>query len=100
MPRAFRLYYQLLSLGFLLAGAGLWAARQDDAFSWSLDLIRFVLGAALLGTAAATWAAAIAIAYVHRVTWPILVLVGMVVIAGGGFALWCHQHAALAARFT
>ncbi len=98
MPRAFRLYTQLLSVTLVLAGAVVWAARLDDAFSWKLDLLRFVLGAGLLGAAVASWATAVFIAYVHRATWPIVLLVALVVIAGGGFALWCHQNAALGGR--
>ncbi len=92
MPRAFRLFYLLVALTFVLAAASVWAAHLDDPFGWNLELTRFLLGAGLLATAVSSWATAIFIAYVHRVTWPIVVLVGMVVIAGSGFAVWCHQN--------
>lgn len=99
MPRALRVFYQLLGLTFVLLGAAVWLAHLDDGHGWKLDLLRFVVGAGVAGVALATWASAIFIAYVHRRTWPIMVLAGMVVIAGGGFAYWCHQNAGLAARF-
>lgn len=92
MPGAFRVYYLLLALTFVLAGAAVWVAHLDDPFGWNLELTRFLLGAGLAAAAVASWGTAVFIAYVHRVTWPILLLVGMVVIAGGGFAVWSHQN--------
>lgn len=92
MPRAFRVFYSLVAVTFALAGAAVWAAHVDDSIGSNLEIVRFLLGGALLGAAAASWATAIFIAYVHRVTWPIVVLVGMVVIAGTGFAVWCRQN--------
>ena len=92
MPRAFRVYYLLVALTFVLAGTAVWVAHLDDPFGWNLELTRFLLGAGVAAVAVASWGTAIFIAYVYRVTWPIMVLVGIVVIAGGGFAVWCHQN--------
>ena len=92
MPRAFRVYCLLVALTFVLAGASVWAAHLDDPFGWNLELTRFLLGAGLVAAAVSSWATAIFIAYVHRVTWPVVVLVGMVVIAGGGFAFRCPHN--------
>jgi hypothetical protein len=53
--------------------------------SW-VSLVRFSILMAGFGAAAAAWATAVRIVYVHRVTWPFLVLVGLIASAGLTFA--------------
>ncbi len=82
-----------------LSIATMMTAASD--FSWKLQLVEFALGAATIGAAAATWATAIFIAYVHRVTWPVVLLTGVVVVVvGGGFAFWAHTNAQMVSRFA
>ena len=98
MTRALRLYFGLLTCAIVLSIAALSTAGAGSG--WNLELVRFVLGGAALGVAAATWATAIFIAYVHRVTWPFVLLTALVVVAGGGFAFWAHTNAQMASRFA
>jgi hypothetical protein len=87
-----------MALAIALLIATLWAA--GSVFGWKLEMLRFLLGAATCGAAIATWATAIFIAYVHRVTWPVLLLTALVVVAGGGFAFWAHTNAQILSRFA
>jgi len=98
VTRELRLYFGFLTCGVVLAIASVSAAGAG--FSWKMELLQFVLGVAALGAAAATWATAIFIAYVHRVTWPFVLLTGLVVVAGGGFAFWAHTNAQILSRFA
>jgi hypothetical protein len=50
-----------------------------DAVGWSLGLVRFLLIATGLLTAVLTWATAVHLAYVHRVTWPVALATAVVV---------------------
>jgi hypothetical protein len=101
LRRALTWYFGFMSCALVLLAALLVLGQADDAASgWKAETMRLLIGCGAAGAAAATWAAAVAIAYVHRVTWPVLLAVGLVALAGGGFALWCHQHAQLASRFV
>jgi hypothetical protein len=90
------LYFALMTCAVALLVATFWAAGPG----WRFEMVRLLLGAATCAAALATWGTAIFIAYVYRVTWPILVLTGLVLVAGGGFAFWCHTNAQLASRFA
>jgi hypothetical protein len=98
VTRALRLYFGFLTCAIVLSIAAV--STAGAAFSWRMELVQFALGAAAVGAAAATWATAIFIAYVHRVTWPFVVLTALVVVAGGGFAFWAHTNAQMALRFV
>jgi hypothetical protein len=82
-----------LFFGFLTTSVALFAVAawltigQTGTLDWSLTLARFLLLAGALGSAIAAWATAVSIAYVHRVTWPFLLMTGLIVTAGLTFAI-------------
>ena len=87
MKLSFRIYViSMLATAALAVALLLLPARRHD-FSLAHDLLPFMTSAALIGCAVVTWAAAVAVASIHRVTWPLVVCVAAVVIAAGGFAL-------------
>jgi hypothetical protein len=101
LRRALSFSLGFMALAIALAVVRLWPAASR-AFGWRLELVQFALGAAAAAAAAAiaSWATAIFIACEHRVTWPFMLLTGLVVVASGGFALRCYKNASLAARFA
>jgi len=94
MARATRFYF-----GFLIASAALFTAAgaitfgQSGGLGWAATLARFLILAGAIGSAIAAWGTAISIAYVRRVTWPFLLMTGLVVTAGITFAIVCMRAA-------
>jgi hypothetical protein len=54
---------------------------------WQCELFRFSVLLAAAVSAVATWGASVRIAYVHRVTWPLWLMVTIVGLAAVGFAV-------------
>ncbi|HSZ80746.1 MAG TPA: hypothetical protein VLA14_00610 [Polyangia bacterium] len=90
MQRKTRLFsaFVVAAMALFAAAVGLTFA-QTTTLDWSLSLIRFLILAAGIGCAIAAWGAAVAIAYVHRITWPFWLMTGLVVTAGLAFAVVC-----------
>jgi hypothetical protein len=77
--RARAVYFgALCSAAFLFFCAGQISPGMD-AVGWSLGLVRFLLVAAAIGSAILTWATAVHLAYVYRVTWPVGLATALVV---------------------
>jgi hypothetical protein len=89
-----RLFSALVGAALALFAAALWLTfAQKATLDWSLSLIRFLILAAGIGCAIAAWATAVAIAYIHRVTWPFWLMTGLVISAGLAFAVVCVRVA-------
>jgi hypothetical protein len=73
------LFFTLVGAASALFAIALWLTfAQTTTLDWSLSLIRFLILAAGIGCSIAAWATAVAVAYVHRVTWPFWLMTGLV----------------------
>jgi hypothetical protein len=80
---------------FLLTAVALFgtaaALTEPGGMPWSLQLARFVLLGLGIVTAVATWYTGVLIASRHKVAWPLLLTMGLVVVAGAIFAVACYR---------
>ena len=72
------------ALGLFALAAILTFGRGCD--DWQCGLFRFVVLLAATGSAVAAWGTSVMIAYVHRVTWPLWLMVTIIGLAAAGFA--------------
>jgi hypothetical protein len=86
LKRARVLYFSFLGTALALSGAAAAVTPHIDG-SWSLALLRFVVLALAIVTGVATWYTAVMIASRHKVGWPLLLTMAIVIVAGGGFLL-------------
>jgi hypothetical protein len=94
MVRAARFFGGFLTTSVTLFALAAWlTVGQTGTLDWSLGLARFLILSAAIGSAIAAWGTAVAIAYVHRVTWPFWLMTGLVVTAGLSFAVVCARLA-------
>jgi hypothetical protein len=94
VQRKARLFFTFVGAAVALFAAALWLTfAQTTTLEWSLSLIRFLILASGIGCAIAAWGTAVAIAYVHRVTWPFWLMTGLVITAGLAFAVVCVRLA-------
>jgi hypothetical protein len=94
VQRKARLFFAFVGAAVALFAVALWLTfAQTTTLDWSLSLIRFLILAAGIGCSIAAWATAVAIAYVHRVTWPFWLMTGLVITAGLAFAVVCVRLA-------
>ena len=73
----------------MLFGLGAWLTPRLDGDVGALGLLRFVVLCLAIGSAIGTWATAVAIASIHKQTWPLFVTVTAVVVACLAFATSC-----------
>jgi fatty acid desaturase len=92
MPRSVRLFFGFLacSLAAFSAAALLTFGRHSD-LGWQVSLVRFMILLGAIGSAFAAWGTAVSIAYVHRVTWPFLLMTALVTTAGIAFGVVCYR---------
>ena len=86
LKRARLLYGSFLGTALALFGAAA-ALTPHVEGSWSLALLRFVVLALAIVTGVATWSTAVMIASRHKVGWPLLLTMALVVVAGASFLL-------------
>ena len=73
IARARRLYVLLAGAAVALAAISLWLAAASAEAGSIRSLVQFGIVVAAIGAAAATWAAAVRIAVVYHVNWPLVV---------------------------
>lgn len=61
------------------------------AHDWQTTLLRFSILLAAIGSSVAAWGTAVSIAYVHRVTWPFILMTTLVAAAGLTFGVVCYR---------
>jgi len=92
VKRARRLYFSFLGATLVVFGlrAALPAAESDAGWSAIFNFLVTCIG---VGCAMGTWGTAVMIASVHKVTWPLVLNVGIVVAGGIAFALFGYHTA-------
>jgi hypothetical protein len=92
VKRARRLCFSFLGATLVVFGlrAALPAAESDAGWSAVFHFLVTCIG---VGCAVGLWGTAVTIASVHKVTWPLVVSVGIVVAGGIAFALLGHHIA-------
>jgi len=85
MQRAVTVYFLALCSASVLFWVGAHIATGWDPAGWSLGLVRFLVLASGVAAAVTTWGAAVYMASVHRVAWPLALATLIVVCAAGTF---------------
>lgn len=89
--KTLRIYFGFMALAgalFLLAAL---LTPGPGTVGYSMGLARFIVLGLAIGCALATWGSAVMMASVYKRSWPLLVMVGLVVCAGLTFAVACYQ---------
>ena len=92
MTRSLRLFFGLLSFALILFGAAAWLTfGRAGGLDWLAMLVRFTILLGAIGSSIAAWGTAVSIAYVHRVTWPFILMTTLVATAGLTFGVVCYR---------
>lgn len=92
MTRSLRVFFALLAFALLLFGAASWLTfGRAGGLDWLAMLVRFCILLAAVGSSIAAWGTAVSIAYVHRVTWPFILMTTLVATAGLTFGIVCYR---------
>jgi hypothetical protein len=88
--RARRFYFGFLSAAVSLFGIAAALTPWLEGSVGGLGLLRFIALCLGIGSAIATWYTAVMIASVHKVAWPLLTTLSLIVMAGLTFAVACY----------
>jgi hypothetical protein len=91
VKRAKTLYFSFMALAAALFVVAALLTPGAGTSGYSMGLARFIVLGLAIGCALATWGSAVMMASVHKRSWPLLVMVGIVVCAGLTFAVACYQ---------
>lgn len=91
MKRAKTLYFGFMTLAAALFIVAALLTPSGGTGGYSMGLARFIVLSLGAGCALATWGSAVMMASVYKRSWPLLVMVGIVVCAGLTFAVACYQ---------
>jgi hypothetical protein len=92
VKRKSQIYFLSLGLALLLFGLGALLTPHVDG-NVAVGLLRFVVLCLAVASSIGAWASAVAIVSVHKVTWPLYVLVCLVVLASIAFAAATYPSA-------
>jgi hypothetical protein len=87
MRRAKGFYFGFLLAASSLIGVAALLTLAADEVDWQIGMIRFVVLGAAAASAAGAWVSAATLASVYKVTWPLILSVGIVLCAGLTFAI-------------
>jgi hypothetical protein len=88
--RARRFYFGFLAAAVSLFGVAAALTPWIEGAVGGLGLLRFVVLCLAIASGIATWYTAVMIASVHKVAWPLLTTLSLIVMAGLTFAVACY----------
>ena len=89
MRRARRFYFGFLAAAVALFGVAAALTPWVEGTVGGLGLLRFIVLCLGIASGIATWYTAVMIASVHKVAWPLLTTLSLIVMAGLTFAVAC-----------